>query len=111
MTCIKTGFCAYLEPYDKWIIGDAFQVDGAYIFRICDVSDVCRRTHVHYTIRDWFRWFDENETSMAHNSTMVCKEFGHVTSHGYAGWPLKDFNDPNVFREVVPAQRRTSARE
>lgn len=96
MTCIKTGFCAYLVPYDKWAIGDAFQVDDAYIFRICNVSDVCRRTHVHYIIRDWFRWFDEDATSEAQNSTMVCKGFGHVISYGYDGLSLEAFNDAQV---------------
>lgn len=87
MSCIKTGCYVYLAPHDMWAYGDAFEMFGVYFFRICQVERKPIGDRRHFTINDWAIWFDENKTSMAQNSTMICDPFS-VVSHGYDGVPL-----------------------
>ena len=85
MPCIKTGFHAYLEPHGAWLYGDAFELYGVVYFRICEVShNGPIRDVKHFTISNYANWFDENQTSQAQNSTMICDPFS-VTDHGYEG--------------------------
>jgi len=84
MSCIKTGFHAFLEPHQLFLYGDAFDVGDAYLFRICETSREPIQARKHFTIRSWDLWFDESATSMDRNSTMV--SFARdVTNHGYDG--------------------------
>lgn len=82
--CLKTGFHGLLVPYKVYIIGDAFVLDEVYIFRISALGGKPLRDVLHFTINDWFRWFDENQTSMKQNSTMLCTA-AEITYHGYEG--------------------------
>lgn len=84
MSCVKTGFHAFLEPHGAFLYGDAFRMCGAYVFRICDISYEPNVNVKHYTIRNWDAWFDENKTSTTTNSTMIAST-DYVTDHGYDG--------------------------
>jgi len=87
MSCIRTGFHAHLEPHGMWAYGDAFELCGVHWFRICEVSMQPLSPVKHFTIRDWAVWHDENKTSQAQNSTMICDPFS-IENHGYEGVPL-----------------------
>lgn len=82
--CLKTGFHGFLLPYEVYIYGDAFVLDEVYIFRICETNKKPISGALHFTIYDWFRWFDEKETSMKQNSTMLCTA-AEITYHGHEG--------------------------
>lgn len=87
MSCIKTGFHAFLVPHELYVYGDAFKVNNAYIFRICSISPQPQRPVKHFTIEDWSLWFDEHKTSQSTNSTMLCWP-QYVIDHGYNGTPI-----------------------
>lgn len=87
MNCDKTGFHAHLVPHNLYIYGDAYSIYEVLILRICEVSREPLYRVKHYTINNWANWFDENRTSMAHNSTMLCAPTDYK-SHGYDGVPL-----------------------
>lgn len=87
MSCQRTGFNAYIEPLDMWAYGDAYELRGVTYFRICKVRMHPLRDRKHYTIHDWYHWFDERKTSQAQNSTMICGP-EDCTYHGYEGVPL-----------------------
>ncbi len=86
MSCIKTGFYGYLVPYNLWVYGDAFESFGVTWFRICEKSDKPLSKVRHFTINDWSVWYDEDKTSMAQNSTMICDPYSTI-NHGYNGVP------------------------
>lgn len=86
MTCVKTGFYAYLEPHGMWLYGDAHQdrYEEVYIFRICQKEHTPIGPKKHYTINNFDYWFDEEHTSQKRNSTMLCAVID-VIDHGYEG--------------------------
>lgn len=85
--CIKTGFHAEIAPHGLWAVGDAFEHRGALILRICHVDREPERKVKHFTVDTWDHWWDEAETSMERNSTMIVSA-GDWTDHGYDGVPL-----------------------
>ena len=87
MSCIKTGFHAYLTPHSLYLYGDAFELFGVTYFRICQATDKPVYPVIHFTIGDFAEWFDKDKTSIQQNSTMICSPFD-VTNHGYEGKPL-----------------------
>lgn len=85
MNCIKTGCSAYIQEYGEWVYGDAYEFNGALIIR------VCQRTrnpydNRHFTVARVDHWFDEDKSSMAHNSTLFAHA-GAWVGHGYDGMP------------------------
>lgn len=87
MTCIKTGFHAFFEPYREYLYGDAYEVDGVFVFRVCARSFEPSRSVKHFDILGYANWFDKDETSMERNSTMICS-LPHVINLGYEGVPI-----------------------
>lgn len=82
MECIKTGAHAWLEPYGVWLYGDMFRARGYYVFRACSVAYNPIISVTHFEIYSYTYWFDQDKTSMAQNSTMLChkrwvKNLGH----------------------------------
>lgn len=85
MSCIKTGFHACVGPYDEYIYGDAFEVDGQiYYFRICAISLKPIRERLHFVIHDFVTWFDKEKTSQQQNSTLIARAT-KVDDLGYDG--------------------------
>lgn len=81
MACIKTGCLAYIEPYDEWAYGDAFELDGVYYFRLVQrFFEHPKNVPLHFTIHGYDNWFDK-DTKM---STLISSV---VTNHGYEGIP------------------------
>jgi len=73
MPCIKTGFQAYLEPHSVFVRGDAYELYGVYYFRICFIQRGPFIGKIHFHIRDWENWFDEQGIGVVgKNSTMIC---------------------------------------
>lgn len=87
MSCIKTGCYCFLAPHNMWAYGDAFEIFGVHFFRFCQLEFQPISSVKHFTINDWSVWFDENKTSTAYNSTMICDPFS-VINHGYEGTPV-----------------------
>lgn len=82
MTCIKTGAHIYLAPYDEYLYGDAFEVNGVYYFRICERSLKPLLPVLHFIVNDYANWFDKDT---ARDSTLVAT---HCHNHGYEGVPI-----------------------
>jgi hypothetical protein len=76
MTCTKTGCHAFLRPYNEYVFGDAFEVDGVAIFRIVERRREKFEPTVHYTIDDYSNWFDMGKSL----STLVVPR-GMFTRH------------------------------
>lgn len=84
MSCVKTGFHAFLETHGIFLYGDAFEVSGVLIFRVCYMGREPARRRKHYTIKNYLFWFDDEKTSDDYNSTLVVAR-EDVVSHGYDG--------------------------
>lgn len=88
MTCIKTGCHAYLEEYDEWLYGDAYEFmnpagnafPSIYAFRIAEMRLGPRYSIKHFTIhRILAKWDDKPY------GTILAT---YVTNHGYEGVPV-----------------------
>lgn len=85
MTCIKTGCQVFLDGYQEYAYGDAFLIDGVYLFRLCERSFTPINWPIkHFTIENYANWFDDDRTSQKINSTLIA-EAKDVTDHGYDG--------------------------
>lgn len=93
MACEKTGFQAYLSCYGEYVVGDAFNVEGTYLFRINFRERELLRENIHYVISDYAHWLDELHTSVERGSLMVCKG-SSVRYLGYEGV------DPKKVKEI-----------
>ena len=78
MTCTKTGCHIYIEPYQEWAYGDAFELGSVAYFRIVQRSFTPLDRVQHYTVVDYDSWFDKDGTV----STLISDAF---VSHGYEG--------------------------
>lgn len=86
MQCVKTGCHIFLEEYQKYAVGDAYEVlPGLFIFRLCEDGFKPLRDHLHFTVRAVVHWFDDYKTSPSSNSTLIATS---VVDHGYEGTPL-----------------------
>lgn len=88
MPCTKTGFHGYLEPYDEYVYGDAFEILGVAYFRICQRSREPLFSKLHYTIHNWETFFDEDAIKKGGNATMICAPLSW-TFYGYGGKEIK----------------------
>lgn len=94
MTCIKTGCDVFLKNYNEWLHGDAFEFAGVLVIRVCHRSRQPESPVRHFTVINNAAWYDEDETSMARNSTLLVRP-GMWTNHGYDGIP-----EPHLQSEV-----------
>lgn len=85
MKCIKTGCDVFLMEYGSFVHGDAFETaSGDLVIRACHVDRKPQGSKRHFTVMLIDYWFDQNETSMARNGTIIV-ERGMFTNHGYDG--------------------------
>lgn len=82
MNCIKTGAHVYLDPYDEWAYGDAFQLGDHTYFRLYAKDFKPIRPVKHFTVYMIDQWWDEDKTSMEQNSTLIATAWRY---HGYEG--------------------------
>lgn len=61
MTCIRTGATIFIEPNYCAYRGDAFFVEGVYLFRLTSASVSFGEVppEPHYTVVDYAHWFDQ----------------------------------------------------
>ncbi len=94
MECIKTGCHIFLEEYQEYAYGDAFELaldinDGEYeekvlFFRLCARSRKPIRPIEHFIVRRIAQWWDADKTSMMQNSTLIASA-ANCKNHGYEG--------------------------
>jgi hypothetical protein len=89
MTCIKTGCVAYLDQYQEWVHGDAYQYGDTIVIRVVhrtyDLKELAQFGNVrHFTILNINDWFDKEKTSQKTLSTLIAPE-SRVIDHGYEG--------------------------
>lgn len=84
MRCIKTGAHAWLEQYQEWVYGDAFELSGHLVLHLCYRGHMPARPVKHFTVSIVDHWFDDATTSLLHQSVLVS---GHMAfaDHGYDG--------------------------
>lgn len=84
--CVKTGCVVWLEEYNEWAYGDAFEGDDFFIFRLCQrrFDHFPGQTRQHFTVHRIAHWFDDHRTSQEINSTLVAYA-QHVENFGYEG--------------------------
>lgn len=72
MSCIKTGASIYLRHYGRSFRGDAFLIEGCYIFRLTSASGqyVAPGTDFDFTLTDHSLWFNQDNTY----STLIASE-------------------------------------
>lgn len=88
MPCTKTGCHVYLEPYNSWAYGDAFEDNNLLILRLVTHSHkgpVEGFRVQHFTVYNFLYWFDDRATSVSHPSTMISHNY---VNHGYEGIPI-----------------------
>lgn len=99
MQCIKTGCHAYLEEYNEFIYGDAFELtvsggpgslEQVYLFRVCErshspINQSMLHPRYHFRIHAVEHWFDDQRTSQDINSTLIAIS---VDNFGYEGKEL-----------------------
>lgn len=74
MTCIKTGAMVYIECYDKYVYGDAHEVNGVLIFRVCEELETVP-SFKHIDIGNFEYWFGKGQTTQTNNSTLVTSDY------------------------------------
>lgn len=95
MTCTKTGALIYIEQYNEYAYGDAFEVTGsaednnpvAYFNIVLRSRSPINGILKHYTVHDFDNWFGPHDldTSIEGRSFLISANF---TNHGYNGVPL-----------------------
>lgn len=87
--CIKTGCLVWLEEYDEWAYGDAYEGDDFFVFRLCErrFTEFPGLPRKHFTIHRIAHWFDEQGTSQQNNSTLLAYA-QWVENHGSEGIPV-----------------------
>lgn len=63
MNCIKTGCQLFLEQYHQFAIGDAYEGDDFYVFRIVNRASVPFRPTKHFTVKELDHWFQDQPIS------------------------------------------------
>lgn len=87
MECLKTGGYAFLIPHQLIVYGDWFAADTTLLGRVCEIKPLDEfplHISVHFLIRDWSHWFDQNKTSMERNSTIVTSQYRYLSYEGKA---------------------------
>jgi hypothetical protein len=78
MTCTKTGCHVYLECYDEFLYGDAYETGNIACFRIAGRSKDPFQKRIHYRVKDFNHWFDaETNTSL-----LITEEFIRYSYEG-----------------------------
>lgn len=85
--CVKTGAVVWLEEYQEWAYGDAFEGDDFFVFRLCQRGFAPVRSRKHFTVHQIAHWWDADRTSTETNSTLIAYA-QHVENHGYEGEEL-----------------------
>jgi hypothetical protein len=80
ISCIRTGYQAYLVQYDELIIGDAFESAGTLILRVnarCYDGLGARtrpfRTRVQFEVEKIGQWFDRRDAGERQSSTLLAE--------------------------------------
>jgi hypothetical protein len=93
MQCIKTGCHVWLDEYDEWAYGDAFQSDevmgsSVFVFRIVSMSFNPIAPKKHFTILKIDHLFRDGTSS----KTLICPHTTTISetviNHGYDGIPV-----------------------
>lgn len=87
MTCVKTGFHAYIIPRGEFAYGDAHEVGGAFFFRIVTLARTPISSVLHYEVNGYDSFWGADRDI----STLVCEAFD-VISYGYEGRPILEFD-------------------
>lgn len=87
--CYKTGASAQLED-GTYLHGDMYRDEqGNLLYRVCYKGELPARPVIHFIIYSWDQWWDEDDTSESHNSTMLLSD-GQFVDCGYEGAPIKE---------------------
>jgi hypothetical protein len=71
MPCTKTGCHAFIECYNEYVYGDAFELDSVAYFRIVKRQRHPIRPTLDYTIYTYDTWHDKD----ARVSTLITNQF------------------------------------
>jgi len=107
MTCIKTGFHGYIEPYDEYVIGDAFALD-------CELKELGKTISLQRSASQLERALQHANIGtdpvycfrIVMRSKEPIRNLLHFTVHGYDQW--WDKGGPDTWGQRINSTMFTS---